>query len=527
MLKVTNITKFYGPEKVLNKISFILERGHKVALVGFNGTGKSTLLKVLAGLVDRDAGLIEMHKGVTLGFLPQDSTDHNQENVLDFLKKYTGEKSEEFLRKIEIMFAGFGLVTEIKDKKISGLSSGQKTKVFLVGLLLKKVDLMLLDEPTNNLDLPALIWLEDFLKRTETAFIVVSHDRKFLDNVTNKIYEIDWKDRTLRITNGKYSDYLVQKQKEQARTLLEHEMQNEEMHRLQKSAEQKRDDAIAGAKWMGTDNDKILRGFKRNRAGHSFSDSKVIYARLKRIERIEKPNYRKNFKIEILPEDSGVSRDISIRDLVCGYDDGFRVGPIDLEIPFGSRICILGLNGSGKSTILKTITGLLPKISGNISISGGVKIGNLMQEHESLPKKETVLDFLKKRTDLDDKYLHNHLLHFSFKEWQITEKIEVLSPGARARLLLALFAATNVNVLVLDEPTNHLDMEAEDALEKSLAQFEGTVITVTHDRFFVEKNKTDSLYVLDNHILNKIADFKEYVGEMEKKSKKLLRMLTK
>jgi ATPase subunit of ABC transporter with duplicated ATPase domains len=527
MLKVNNITKFYGPEKVLNKISFILERGHKVALVGFNGTGKSTLLKILAGFVDRDAGVIDMHKNATMGFLPQDSSDHDNENILEFLQKYVGENDEPFLRKIEIMFSGFALPSEIKFKKISELSSGQKTKVFLTGLLLKKVDLMLLDEPTNNLDLPALIWLEDFLKRTETAFIVVSHDRKFLDSVTNKIYEIDWKERGLRITNGKYSDYLAQKQKEMARTLLEHEMQNEEMHRLQKSAEQKRDDAKAGSKWMGTDNDKILRGFKRNRAGHSFRDSKVIYARLKRIEKIEKPNYRKDFKIEILPEDSGVSRDILIRDLVCGYDDGFRVGPINLEVPFGSRVCILGLNGSGKSTLLKTVTGLIPKISGEIAISGGVKIGNLMQEHESLPKKETLLGFLKKRTDLDDKYLHNHLLHFSFKEWQIKEKIETLSPGGRARLLLALFAATKVNVLVLDEPTNHLDMEAEDALEKSLAQFEGTVITVTHDRFFVEKNKTDSLYVLDNSTLNKIADFKEYVAEMEKKSKKLLRMLGK
>lgn len=527
MLKVTNITKFYGPQKVLNKISFILERGHKVALVGFNGTGKSTLLKVLAGLVDRDAGQIEMHKGVTMGFLPQDSTDHDKENVLKFIETYVDDKGEDFLRKIEIMFAGFGLPSEIKFKKINSLSSGQKTKVFLTALLLKKVDLMLLDEPTNNLDLPALIWLEDFLKRTETAFIVVSHDRKFLDSVTNKIFEIDWKDRGLRITNGKYSDYLAQKQKEMARTQLEHELQQDELHRLHKLAEQKRDDAIAGSKWMGTDNDKILRGFKRNRAGHSFKESKVVFARIKRIVKIDKPNYRKDFKIEILPEDSGVSRDILIRDLVCGYDDGFRVGPINLEIPFGSRVCILGLNGSGKSTILKTVTGIIPKIDGDVSVGGGVKIGNLMQEHESLPKKETLLGFLKKRTEAEEDVLHNHLIHFGFNEWQVKESIENLSPGGRARLLLALFAATHVNVLVLDEPTNHLDMEAEEALEKSLAQFEGTVITVTHDRFFVEKNNTDSLYVLDNAVLNKIANFKEYVSEMEKKSKKLLRMLGK
>lgn len=527
MLKVTNITKFYGPQKVLNKISFILEKGHKVALVGFNGTGKTTLLKVLAEQVDRDAGVIELHKGVTMGFLPQDATEHDTEIVLDFLKSYTGQSDDVFLRNTEIMFAGFALPAELKFKKIKELSSGQKTKIFLTALLLKKVDLMLLDEPTNNLDLPALIWLEDFLKKTKSAFIVVSHDKKFLDSVTNKIYEIDWKDRGLRIINGKYSDFLAQKQKEMARQQLEHQLQNEEIHRLHKLAEQKRDDAIAGSKWVGTDNDKILRGFKRNRAGHSFKESKVVFARIKRIERIDKPNYRKDFKIEILPENSGSARDIIIRDLVCGYDDGFRVGPINLEVQFGSRICILGLNGSGKSTILKTLNGLIPKISGEIEINSGVKIGNLMQEHESLPKKETLIGFLKKRTDLDDKFINNKLLHFGFLEWQFKEKIETLSPGGRARLLLALFSAINVNVLILDEPTNHLDMEAEEALTKTLSDFEGTVITVTHDRFFVEKNHTDSLYVLDNSVLNKIGNFKEYVAEMEKRSKKLLRMLVK
>lgn len=527
MLKVTNITKFYGPQKVLNKISFILEKGHKVALVGFNGTGKTTLLKILAEQIDRDAGVIEIHKGITLGFLPQDAAEYDKEEVLIFLKSYTGQDSDVFLRNVEIMFAGFGLQSEIKFKKIKELSSGQKTKIFLTALLLKKVDLMFLDEPTNNLDLPALIWLEDFLKKTNSSFIVVSHDKKFLDSVTNKIYEIDWKDRSLRIINGKYSDFLAQKQKEMARQQLEHELQSEEIHRLHKLAEQKRDDAIAGAKWMGTDNDKILRGFKRNRAGHSFKESKVVFARIKRIERIDKPNYRKDFKIEISPENSGSARDIIIRDLVCGYDDGFRVGPINLEINFGSRICILGLNGSGKSTFLKTLTGIIPKISGEIDIANGVKIGNLMQEHESLPKKETLIGFLKKTTDLEEKILNNKLLHFGFLDWQFKEKIETLSPGGRARLLLALFAATNVNVLILDEPTNHLDMEAEEALTKTLSEFEGTVITVTHDRFFVEKNKTDSLYVLDNSVFNKIGDFKQYVAEMEKRAKKLLRMLVK
>lgn len=525
MLKVKNIYKEYGSEKVLNKISFTLEREHKVALVGFNGTGKTTLLKIISGEVSADKGQVEFNKDITIGTLPQDSKKYNNKNVLNFLENYVGENSELFYRNIEIMFAGFALESDIKNKKIGNLSSGQKTKIFLTGLLLKKVDLMLLDEPTNNLDLPALIWLENFLHKTSSAFIVVSHDQTFLDRVANKIYEIDWHDRSLKISNGKYSDYLLRRSKERQRQLLEHEIQKEEIIRLRKLVKEKQEKALKGSKYIGSDNDKFLRGYRRNRATTSFKESRVFNNRLKRMDLIDRPNFRKNFEIEIIPDSQGASRDILVENLVCGYDDGFRIGPINLNIPFGSKITILGLNGSGKSTFLKTLTSRIPEISGKVDLGSGVKFGNLMQEHESLNKEETVYNFLAKRVVVEKEILQNHLMHFGFLEDQLKTRIGNLSPGGRARLLLAYFSANNVNVLILDEPTNHLDMEAEEALEKTLKNFIGTVLVATHDRFFVEKISGDQLYVLVDGALKKIQDFKEYVSEMEKKSKKLLRLL--
>ena len=531
MITVQNITKYFDEYRVLNNISFVIDRGHKVALTGFNGTGKTTLLKMIAGELEVEKGKIEINKNVKIATLPQDPVKYQKQKVIDFLTKgivdFEGPDNI-FYRDIEIMFSGFGLASEIKDKKISELSSGQKTKVFLINMLLKKADVLLLDEPTNNLDLPALIWLEEYLKNTESSFIVVSHDKTFLDNVANKVFEIDWKTRRLEIVNGKYSDYLLQKKRDNENTGKKHEIQKHDIKRLRDLVKAKIRKAEAGSKHVTKDNDHILQGYRRNKSADSLKDATILQKRINRMEIIEKPEERKAFHIEILPEDVGRPRDISTKKLICGYSDGdeFSVGPINLDMVFGSKTIILGLNGTGKSTILKTITGTIPKISGELIVGEGVKFGNLMQEHDTLNKKETVFQYLKDRTGNEDEIIFNHLKHFGFDPEQIHQKIYNLSPGGRARLLLSYFSATNVNVLVLDEPTNHLDLEAEEALEKTLQKFEGTVIVVTHNRSFVEKFAQNSaIYVLQNSILNKVYKFADYLSEMEKSSQKLVRML--
>lgn len=528
MIKVTKLSKYFDDKTVLNKISFNVEKGNKIALTGFNGSGKTTLLRILAGEESYSNGLLESRKNVITGFVPQDPIGFSKTKVIDFLLKDKNKsKDEEFLRRIDIMFAGFVLPENIKNKKIGELSSGQKTKVFLTNVLLQDVDLLLLDEPTNNLDLPALIWLEDYLLNFKGACIVVSHDKVFLDKVTNKVFEIDWHDHTLRISNAKYSNYLMERQIEFNRLTQTHTQQKEEVVRLRGVAVAQQEKGLKGQKWKSPDNDKMLQGFKQNRAARSFKSSKVTMGRIKRIDFVEKPKERDELSLKINSEINSPSLEIKLKDVVTGYKGDFIIGPINLEVDYGKRVCIVGPNGVGKTTILKTITGMLKSMTGTVSVGSGVHFGNFMQEHENLPQNKTPLKFLKDHLGVDKELIYNHLTKFGFSEIDIKAQIKFLSPGGRARLLFAYFIATNVNTLILDEPTNHLDIEAEMALEDSLKDFKGTIIAVSHDRKFVRDVHFDYYYIVSEKGLETLTSFEGYVAEMEKRSKKLIRMLGK
>jgi ATP-binding cassette subfamily F protein 3 len=523
VIKVTKVNKSYGQQKVLANISFTLDRGQKVALAGFNGLGKTTLLKIMAGIVEQDNGRIDLAKGATVAYLPQDLSLTGQQTVTEYIKENAGLAALD--HRVKIMLTGFGLEEKVLVKKLSDLSSGQKSKVALVSILLKKADLLLLDEPTNNLDLPALIWLEDFLQESEAAAIIVSHDRRFLDRVVRKILELNWETRELKISGGTYSDYLAMEAKRLARRKLDYRLQQEEIERLSKLVIQKRVAADEGKKWMGTDNDKLLRGFKRDRAKGSARTAKVLEKKIGRMEKLDNPLEREPLKIVLEADKGAGDLDIAATKLVAGYNDGFRVGPVTLDIRFGHRLGILGLNGSGKSTLLKAITGQLAPLEGKVTLGAGVRVGNMMQEHETLPRDKTLLEFFKTKTDLRVEDIYNKLVKFGFKEEQLKYQIEVLSPGARARLLLAVFSVQGVNTLILDEPTNHLDMEALEALEEMLANYTGTVILVTHDRYFIEQARLDYVYVVADGQLEKIKDYREYLASAEARAQKLLRLL--
>ncbi len=528
MIKIKNLSKYFDDKTVLDRISFNVEKGNKIALTGFNGAGKTTLLRILAGEESYSNGTFEMNDKVKRGFVPQDPSGFNKIKVLDFLLKNQGntEKSE-FLRKIDIMFAGFLLPENVKQKKIGDLSSGQKTKVFLTNILLQDVDLLLLDEPTNNLDLPALIWLEDYLQNFKGALIVVSHDKTFLDNVTNKIFEIDWSDHSLRISNAKYSNYLIERQLEFNRLNQVHHQQQDEVVRLKGVAVAQQEKGLKGQKWKSPDNDKMLTGFKQNRAARSFKSAKVTMNRIKRMDFVEKPKERKELSLKIDSQTDSPALNISLKDVVTRYKGDFIIGPVNFDIVYGNRICIVGPNGVGKTTILKTITGMLKNISGLVEVDSGVHFGNFMQEHENLPPNKTLLKFFKDHLGVEKELIHNHLIKFGFTEEDIKSQIKFLSPGGRARLLFAYFVATNVNTLILDEPTNHLDIEAEMALEESIKDFKGTVIAVSHDRNFVKNVDFDEIYIVSENGIQRLNNFDIYVAEMEKRSKKLIRMLGK
>jgi len=558
MLKVQNLQKNYGLLTVLSDVSFSLGRGQKVALVGHNGTGKTTLLKILAGLEDLDAGKIDMAKGACIGYLPQDTSLSESESVISYLKGVSGidelekeiehlsgkltdpenaERYDEvrnqyehldgysFAHKVEVMLSGFGLDDVGLDHPVSLLSSGQKSKVALIGILLKGVDLLLLDEPTNNLDLPALIWLEDFLQKSEASCIIVSHDRRFLDRVVRKIFELDWHTHQLTITGGTYSDYLDMMAKRMASQKEDYRLQQEEIDRLSGLARDKKADSARGSNWVPKDNDKFLKGFKRDRAGKSSKVAKAIEKRIEQMEVIEKPTERKPFDIPLEAEIIPGSQDVRLSDVVAGYSGAFQIGPLSFEIRYGDRVGIMGLNGTGKSTLLKTITGQLPPLSGKVEIGSGIRIGNIMQEHETLPRERTLLEFLTEKTHLERQDSYAKLSKFGFDERQIRMPISALSPGGRARLLLALFSAQSVNMLVLDEPTNHLDLEALGALEEAVKTYQGTILLVSHDRYFLEKALLDTTYVLSDGNLTKIPDYKTYVVSAEEKARKLLKRL--
>ena len=558
MIKAQKIQKSYGSLTVLSDVSFSLGRGQKVALVGHNGTGKTTLLKILAGLEVQDAGNLDIDKNTCIGYLSQDTSLTDNESVGDYLKKSSGinalEKEMEslsaelsdpekagryaeayskhellgghsFSHKVKIMLSGFGLDDVGLDRLLSNLSSGQKGKVALIGILLKGVDLLLLDEPTNNLDLPALIWLEDFLQKSNATCIIVSHDRRFLDKTVNKVFEIDWHTRALTVTGGTYSNYLEMIAKRIAGQKVAYRLQQEEIERLNERAREKKSDATKGSNWTPSDNDKFLKGFKRERAGKSAKSAKAIEKRIEQMDKIDKPVERKSFEIPLEAEAGFGTLDARLSDVITGYQGVFSIGPISLEVRYKDRVGIMGLNGTGKSTLLKTITGQIAPVSGNVEIGSGIRIGNMMQEHETLPREISPLEFLSERAHSSQQDSYAKLSKFGFNERQAKLPIGALSPGGRARLLLALFSIQSVNMLVLDEPTNHLDLEALDALEETLKTYQGTVILVSHDRYFLEKASLDAVYILSDGMLTKIPDYKTYVEMAEKKARKLIRLL--
>ena len=558
MLKVSNLQKSFGATVVISDISFTLERGQKVALVGSNGSGKSTLLRIIAGAESPDGGEVSMLTRACLGYLPQDMSLMEEVSIHAYLRKVTGvgkidarlielssylenpaaaseygELQEQFLRldgyafehRIEIMLAGFGLDGINLDQTVSSLSSGQKCKVALAGILLKGVDVLLLDEPTNNLDLPALIWLEDYIKNCGAAVLVVSHDRRFLDRTANKVFELDEQTHALTVTGGTYSDFLVMKSKRIARQKEEHRLQEEEIGRLSDRAKQLRANSEKGSSWSGSDNDKFLRGFKQDRAGRSARTAKSVEKRIERIERIEKPVEREPLRIGLTAQTSPSSCGIKVSDLVAGYQGGFHIKPVSLEIPYGFRVGIMGLNGSGKSTLIKTIVGQLPLMSGTVEIGRGLKLGNMTQEHETLDRTQTLLECVTKRAETTVQETFALLVRYGFSENQIRREIGTLSPGGRARLLLAIFSTISVNALILDEPTNHLDLEALEALEEMLETYEGTILLVSHDRYFLEHAKLDAVYTLSDGVFTKITDYTVYIREAEVRAERLMQSL--
>ncbi|MBT4277290.1 ABC-F family ATP-binding cassette domain-containing protein [Candidatus Falkowbacteria bacterium] len=515
-LKVTDLRKEYDGNIILNDISFVLNAGQKVGLVGYNGTGKTTLLKILSNEMKGDGGKVQFRKGVTIGYVPQDTRIASEQNVRQYLSSDENNIAD---YKMERILNGLDLSEVELNTYLQQLSSGQKSKVFLAKILLVDPNILLLDEPTNNLDIAALVWLENFLKQSLSTCLIVSHDRVFLDNIVNKIFELNWQTRKLTITNGRYSEYLQRKEKEYERQLSDFNQQQKELARLSKAADNKRRAAKKGSKFKGRDNDKYNRGFKRDRAARSGSTVKALQKRIDGTTKVSEPISRDLFKITINDYKPIGTTDISFFEAIVGYRDFFQLKKFSLNIPFGSRVVFLGSNGAGKSTIIKTISGENNLLFGRKKIGNGLIIGNLAQEHQNLPLNKKLLDFLSEKCELSIQETYHLIKKFGFKADDVQKQICNFSPGERARILLATFSALSVNVLLLDEPTNHLDLEALIAVEKSIKEFSGTIILVSHDRYFLRKFNPTHIFSIDNYKIISERDIESYLQKAEEKGK--------
>lgn len=533
LLNVEHLYKYFNGQALLKDINFTVEDREAVGLIGINGCGKSTLLNIITGSEGYDKtpeglGSVNIAGKASIGFLKQNSGLNSELTIgeemknafaplletldkmkvlekkmadgrdIDSISHEYAELSSYFEArdgyridvKIKQVLNGMGFGSTPTDRVISTLSGGEKTRLALAKLLLEEPNLLILDEPTNHLDFETLMWLEDYLKGYKGAIIIVSHDRYFLNKVCTRICEIE--QGRLTSYRGDYSSYLVQKKMNSERQLKEYEAQQKEIAKLE---------------------DYVAKNLVRA------STSKMAKSRqhmLDRIERIDKPlMYTKPPKIK-LEYDIEPTKDI-VRVIDCplvvgeGADKKELIKSLTMNVRRGEHVAIIGANGIGKTSILKLIQGIIPHEGGNISWGGNVKISYFEQEHAILDPRKTVLEEIMDRYPrLSEQQARSVLGAVLLTGENVFKPISVLSGGERAKLCFAIMALNRGNVLVLDEPTNHLDLSTKEVLEDALAEFSGTIILVSHDRYLLNKVASRIIEVKHNEVNSYEGNFDAY-----------------
>ncbi len=510
--KIQNGVVELSGETILKQIDFEINDNSKIAVVGRNGCGKTTLLKLIAGeynIVKKDSdqqSFIAKSGNMEIGFLSQmtfkddnrtlleevrsayadilllkeklsnaegkmrQSSDENDiKEYTNLLDTFTNMGGFYFEREYEAAIKKFGFSESEKHRKLYEFSGGQRTKIAFLKLLLSKPDILLLDEPTNHLDIEAVEWLEEYLKSYKKAFVVVSHDRMFLDNVVNTVYEIEYGKAYKYV--GNYSRFAELKKERKALQQKEHEAQQKEIEHLENLVERFR--------------------YKATKAAMAQSKIKQI-EKMNIIDAPEKDNL-KTFNAEFTPLDLGVKDVLSVKDLQIGYD---RVlSTVSLEMKRGDKVGIIGGNGLGKSTFIKTLVGECKKLSGEYKFGPRVSVGYFDQQMAQYSSNDTVLDdFLKAYPSLTPFEARCALGAFLFTGEEVFKTVNMLSGGERVRLALCKIFKKRPNFLILDEPTNHMDIASKEALEEMLLNFEGTVLFVSHDRYFISKISNSLVY---------------------------------
>ena len=529
ILSCQNISKAFNENKVLENVSFHIEDYEKAAIVGINGAGKTTLLRIVVGEMAADSGSVTLSKDKSMGYLAQNGAVNSGNSIYEellsvkqelidierrireceaamqteegagldgLMRQYSNlthafETGGGYIYRSELVgvLKGLGFTEDEFDKSVSTLSGGQKTRVALGKLLLQKPDLIILDEPTNHLDMNSIAWLENYLLNYKGAVIIVSHDRYFLDRIATKVIEIDQTKSTT--FQGNYSDYAVKKEQLRVAAMNAYLNQQREIKHQEEVIEK-------------------LRSFNREK---SIKRAESREKMLEKIDVLEKPSeVRNDMRLTLTPKRQSGNDVLSVEGLGKAFGDNLLFANVDFEIKRGEHVAIIGDNGTGKTTLLKILNRLLPPDKGRFRLGTNVEIGYYDQEHHVLHSEKTLFD------EISDDYptltnteIRNVLAAFLFTGEDVFKRICDLSGGERGRVSLAKLMLGNANFLILDEPTNHLDIMSKEILEDALNSYEGTVLYVSHDRYFINRTASRILDLTANRLVNYIGNYDYYL----------------
>ena len=529
ILSCQNISKAFVENQVLKNVSFHIEDHEKAAIVGINGAGKTTLLRIIVGEMTPDDGQVVLAKDKTLGYLAQNSTVDTSHTIYeellsvkadllrleekirecennmkhadgdaleDLMKQYTSlthafETGGGYLYRSELVgvLKGLGFTEDEFSKPVATLSGGQKTRVALGRLLLQNPDLIILDEPTNHLDMTSIAWLETYLLNYKGAVLIVSHDRYFLDRIAGKVIEIDQSKATTFM--GNYSDYAVKKEQLRVAAWNAYMNQQRDIKHQEEVIEK-------------------LKSFNREK---SIKRAESREKMLDKIEVIEKPSeVRTDMKLSLTPRILSGNDVLTVEHLSKSFDSHKLFTDVNFEIKRGEHVAIIGDNGSGKTTLLKILNGLVPADQGTFRLGSNVEIGYYDQEHHVLHSEKTLFEEISDDYPyLNNTQIRNVLAAFLFTGEDVFKRISDLSGGERGRVSLAKLVLSNANFLILDEPTNHLDIMSKEILEDALNGYEGTILYVSHDRYFINRTAHRILDLTEGQFVSYVGNYDYYM----------------